>query len=149
MYLAVASRKLKLNVFPLPRNLFSELLQSPAWEVVTVHLDPTFGGPASGEPVAWYAAHVHRDHYAPFLCGLNYEYVFEHGAYRAMIYQMILRARDIGIRDIHLGMDADLEKARFGSTQHTHCIYLQARDHFNGQLLKEIVAEVGLKATSA
>lgn len=144
MYLDVSSRKLKLNVFPLPPQVVEALCDNPAWELVTVHLDPAAGGPADGHPVAWYAAHKHGEHYAPFLCGLDYDYVFAHGAYRAMIYQMLLRARELGMTDIHLGMDADLEKERFGSIRQTNSVYLQARDHFNGRILQEIVAEVGL-----
>lgn len=144
MYRAVSSRKLRLNVFPLPERLVAALCDSPAWELVTVHLDPAAGGPADGHPVAWYAAHMHAGHYAPFLCGLDYDYVFEHGAYRAMILQVVRRARELGMVEVHMGMDADLEKSRFGSERRTHCVYLRARDHFNGQLLQEIVAEVGL-----
>ncbi len=144
MYRAVSSRKLRLNVFPLPERLLHALCESPAWELVTVHLDPAAGGPADGAPVAWYAAHRHAGHYAPFLCGLDYNYVFDHGAYRAMILQVVRRAHELGMAEIHMGMDADLEKSRFGSVRHDNCVYLQARDHFNGQLLQEIVAEVGL-----
>ncbi|MCK6507280.1 bifunctional aminotransferase class I/II-fold pyridoxal phosphate-dependent enzyme/GNAT family N-acetyltransferase [Myxococcota bacterium] len=145
MYRAVSSRKLRLNVFPLPRHLLRALCDSPAWELVTVHLDPAAGGPADGRPVAWYAAHHHAGHYAPFLCGLDYDYVFEHGAYRAMIYQVVQRARQLGATEVHLGMDADLEKERFGSERRGNSVYLQARDHYNGALLQEIVAEVGLE----
>lgn len=144
MYRAVSSRKLRLNVFPLPRHLLPALCDNPAWELVTVHLDPAAGGPEDGAPVAWYAAHHHAGHYAPFLCGLDYDYVFEHGAYRAMIYQMVHRARQLGVTEVHLGMDADLEKERFGSERHANSVYVQARDHYNGALLQEIVAEVGL-----
>lgn len=144
MYREVSTRKLKLNVFPLPKRVIESICDNPAWELVTVHLDPAGGGPADGSPVAWYAAHCSGEHYAPFLCGLDYDYVYEHAAYRAMIYQMILRARAIGMRDVHLGMDADLEKERFGSVRTPNSVYMQARDHFNGRILQEIVAEVGL-----
>lgn len=145
MYRQVSSRKLRLNVYPLPERLIPALCDNPAWELVTVHLDPAAGGPADGQPVAWYAAHHHGGHYAPFLCGLDYDYVFEHGAYRSMIYEMVQRARELGVVDIHLGMDADLEKERFGSVRQGNSVYLQARDHFNSALLQEIVAEVGLE----
>jgi len=149
LYRNVADRKRKLNVFPLPANLLGQLQDSPAWEVVTVHLDREGGGPKDGRPVAFYAAHQHSDHYAPFLCGLDYRYVFEKGAYRGMVYQMIQRAKNLGIHRLHMGMDADLEKSRFGSWTRDNCLYIQVRDHFNGKMLREIVAEVGLESQSA
>lgn len=148
MYRAVAERKLRLNVFPLPRRLIPALVDSAAWELVTVHLAQGAGGPADGSPVAWYAAHREAEHYAPFLCGLNYEYVYEHGAYRGMIYQMIQRARTLGCTEVHLGMDADLEKSRFGSVVTPCSAYAQVRDHYNSRLLQEIVAEVGLRRSA-
>ncbi len=49
---------------------------------------------------------------------------------------------------VHLGMDADLEKARFGAEPHKNAVYVEARDHFNGQILREIVAEVGVAPTA-
>ena len=144
LYRNVADRKRKLNVFPLPASLMPRLQTSDAWELVAVYLSEEGGGPRDGKPVAFYAAHAHSGHYAPFLCGLDYRFVFQHGAYRNMIFEMIQRAQTIGIKQIHMGMDADQEKLRFGCTPMENCVYLQARDHFNGELLREIVAEVGL-----
>jgi len=148
LYRNVADRKYKLNVFPLPQSLFPMLLSNPSWEVVTIHLSPEVGGPPHGEPVAWYAAHHHDNHYAPFLCGLDYQYVFQHGAYRNMLYEMIHQAKSLNVARIHMGMDADLEKARFGSWTQKNCLYLQVREHFNSKLMREIVAEVGMKQVS-
>ena len=62
-----------------------------------------------------------------------------------MIFEMIQRAQATGVKRIHMGMDADQEKQRFGCQPMENCVYLQARDHFNGELLREIVAEVGLE----
>jgi hypothetical protein len=54
---------------------------------------------------------------------------------------------ELGMKTVHLGMTADMEKLRFGSeVQHT-CVYMQARDHFNGALLREIAAEASLAGT--
>lgn len=144
LYRNVADRKRKLNVFPLPATLMPKLQTSDAWELVAVYLSEEGGGPADGKPIAFYAAHRHTGHYAPFLCGLDYRFVFEHGAYRNMIFEMIQRAQATGVKRIHMGMDADQEKQRFGCRPMENCVYLQARDHFNGELLREIVAEVGL-----
>ena len=145
LYRNVADRKRKLNVFPLPETLMAKLQSSDAWELVAVYLSEEFGGPADGAPIAFYAAHRHAGHYAPFLCGLDYRFVFEHGAYRNMIFEMIQRAHADGFTRVHMGMDADQEKLRFGCRPIENCIYLQVADHFHGELLREVVAEVGLE----
>lgn len=144
LYRNVADRKQKLNVFPLPRNLVDALQDSPVWEIVAFHLDPDVGGPLDGRPVAWYAAHRFDGHYAPFLCGLDYRYVYTHGAYRNMLFWMVQRLQELGIRTMHLGMDADTEKSRLGTRLQRNAVYVQVRDHYNSGLLRDIVAEVGV-----
>ncbi|HVV81802.1 MAG TPA: bifunctional aminotransferase class I/II-fold pyridoxal phosphate-dependent enzyme/GNAT family N-acetyltransferase [Kofleriaceae bacterium] len=144
LYLGVAARKLQLNVFPLPARVLPAMLASPAWELVTLHLDPAAGGPADGRPVAFWAAHRHGETYAPFFCGLDYRHVGPHGAYRQLLLQTIRRARALGLHDVRLGMSADVEKARFGTTAAETCAYVQAHDHYQGALLREIIAEVGV-----
>jgi 7-keto-8-aminopelargonate synthetase-like enzyme len=143
LYRAVAARKVRVNVFPLPRNLVDGLASSPAWEIVTLRLRPESGGPDDGAPVGWYAAHRFGEHYAPFLCGLDDRYAVERGVYRQMLYQAVVRARELGARLVHLGVDAEAEKARFGAEPARRCFYVQARDHYNGAVMRDLVADVG------
>lgn len=146
LYRNVAERKLRLNTFPLPRSSIPGILRSPAWELVTLHLAPEAGGPEDDAPVAWVGAHHSGDHYMPLLCGLDYAHVYEHGAYRQLLYQIVLRAEELGIGTIHLGMDADYEKERFRTTRVKTSAFVHSRDDFVGARMREVVAEVGLKA---
>lgn len=148
LYRNVADRKLRLNTFPLPRDAIAALAGSPAWELVTLHLEPEAGGPADGAAVAWYAAHVCGGHYMPLICGLDYEHVYAHGAYRQLLYQIVLRAEELGVRCVHFGMDANYEKDRFRTTRVPTCAYVQTRDDFVGARMREVVAEVGLGAAT-
>jgi 7-keto-8-aminopelargonate synthetase-like enzyme len=151
LYRNVAEKKFALNVFPYPLALFEEMQASPAWEIVTLTLDPAHGGPADGRPVAWYAAHVHGGHYTPFLVGIDYAYVAgrAYGAYRQTGLAMVERAMDIGCTVVHKGMDADFEKSLLGTRQVKTCVYAQIRDHYQGEILREIVTEVGLASGAA
>ncbi|MBV9774119.1 MAG: GNAT family N-acetyltransferase, partial [Gemmatimonadetes bacterium] len=148
LYLQVASRRQRINVFTLPEGLVPALLASPAWEVVVLTLDAEAGGPEDGRPVAWYAAHRGGDDYAVFMCGVDYAYVAdrEYGAYRQLLLRMTRRARELGTRTLHWGMDADLEKGRFGAEAHPTSAYVLVRDHDHGEQLQEIVRSVGLTA---
>ncbi len=145
LYLNVARKSLRFNVFHLPLRLLAAMHESPAWELMTLRLDPAHGGPADGRPVAFYAGHKHDGHYGGFLCGVDYDYVYQHGAYRQMLFQMIRRASELGMKTVHLGMTANLEKLRFGAVSHGTCVYLQAREHFSGAVLREIAAEASLE----
>lgn len=144
LYRNVAGKNLRLNVFPLPEELLAALLRCPSWEIVTLRLDPAAGGPLDGRPVAFFAAYRHAHVYAGFFCGLDYRYVVDHGAYRQVLYQALQRAQETGATELRLGMGADLEKERFGSTPSARCVYVQARDDYGGVVLREVVAEAGL-----
>jgi hypothetical protein len=88
---------------------------------------------------------VHDGHYAAFLCGLDYDYVLSEGAYRQALFQMVRRARLLGMKVVHLGMDADVEKSRYGTTMASSVVYVQAREHHNAAVLRDIVAEVAVR----
>jgi len=141
LYRNVARKNLKINVFDLHPSFIDAILESQSWEVVTLSLAEA---PERG-PVAWYAAHVHGGHYAAFLCGLDYAFVLSHGAYRQTLLEMVRRARELGMTTVHLGMDADTEKARYGTTVVRNVMYAQAREAYQGAVLRELVASVGLQ----
>lgn len=148
LYANVARRKRKLNVFELPENMIEHMVSSPAWDVVSLRLRNSDDPREEGKLVAFFAAHVNGEHYAPFLCGLDYDYVHEHGAYRQALFQMIKQARLRGCRHVHLGMDADTEKRRYDTTIRKNCVYVHVRDHYNAHVLHEIVAGLGVGKSS-
>lgn len=141
LYENVAERGLRLNVFKLPPRVLPALLEGRAWELVTLRLRPEHGGPEDGRPVAFFAAHCADATYSGFLCGVDYRFVTEHGAYRQVLHQALLRARARNAARLRLGMGADVEKHRLGSRREGNCAYVQARDDFGGVVLREIAAE--------
>lgn len=146
MYQNLARRKFRINIFEFPENVIPEMLASPVWEIVTLHLKPEAGGPADGRPVAWFAGHMCNGHYGALVVGLDYDYVLEHGVYRQMIFQMIRQAKARDMRVLHLGMDADVEKSRYRTTIVKNCVYVHSRENYNAAVLRDIVAEVGAAA---
>jgi|GEM_PF-64840 len=146
LYQNVARTKLRFNAFELPRNMLHQLLESPAWEFGVLHLKDESGRLVEDRAVAFWGAHRHAEHYAMLFCGLDYRYVKLHGAYRQCTYQAILRAAQVGARTMHMGMDAEVEKKRFGARAHSTCLYVQAREDYNAAILQQIVAEVGIGA---
>jgi hypothetical protein len=129
LYMAVFSRSLEVNTFPLPRGIFSEMLRSPGWELMLLRLR------GRSEPVAFGAHFAGARHYAPMIVGLDYRFVRSHGAYRQALRQCLLRARALGSRMILLGMGAALEKRRFGAHAQQRVAFAQASDHYSAQVL--------------
>lgn len=148
LYADVAVRNRRMNMFELPQTLLENLVKNEAWEIGTLRLKREFGGPQEDVPVAFWAAHRHREHYAPLLCGLDYRFVESHRLYRQTLRQVIARARAVGAQVVHLGMDAELEKRRWGAKARTSAVFVQARAEYNGALLREIVSTVGLKVAA-
>ena len=142
LYRDVAAKGLRINTYPLPGNVVPALLASPAWEIVTM----TPEGSDDARPVAWFAAHHQDRHYAAFMCGVDYAYEpgSAVGPYRQMLLQIVRRARELGAHTVHMGMDAEAEKRRFGAVPHATCAYVLALDHDAGDRLHAITTAVGL-----
>ena len=134
LYAAVRERSLELNTFPLPRDIFRSMLDSPVWELVLLRLD--------GVVVAFGAHFAGARHYAPMIVGLDYAYVRSHHSYRQALRQAMLRARALGSRRVLLGMGAGLEKRRFGAHPQQRVAFAQASDHYNAQVLDALAADV-------
>jgi len=144
LYLNVARRKLRYNAFELPDDLVPHLLTSGAWELGVIHVEASDGGPADGAPVAFWAAHKSARDYAPLFCGLDYRYVASHDVYRRMYLWVLKRAVELGVGEVHLGMDAEVEKRRWGARAYSTCMYAQTRADYQGTLLRQIVEQVGV-----
>lgn len=142
LYERLASRKLRLNVFAFPDSLLPVLANNPAWELGVVRLRPEHGG--TGAPLAFWAAHKHGSDYAPLLCGLDERCLEEWPLYRVLLLSILRRARALGANMLHLGMDAELEKRRFGAATKKTCVYVRADEHESSAVLREVVADVAM-----
>lgn len=139
----VEGRKLRLNLFDLPLTLLPEMMRSSAWELGVMRLSAAAGG--SEQPVAFWAAHKYGQTYAPFLCGLDDDWR-EHDIYRSMLLHWIRRARTLSMQELRLGMDAEIEKRRFGARSCHTCMYVRTSDDYAGALLNNTVADVASSA---
>ena len=121
-------RKLRINLFRMPTSLIPEMLRSPAWELGVVRIRADAGGPQ--QPVAFWAAHKHGEIYAGFLFGLDDAWR-DRDIYRSMVLQCVRRARALSMRELRLGMDAEIEKRRFGARTERICMYVRTNDDYN------------------
>jgi 7-keto-8-aminopelargonate synthetase-like enzyme len=137
MYRAVHSRKLDLNVFPLPRRAIDAALESPGWEVVLLELPDRAAG-----PVAFGALNVTPERVATVFLGLDYDYVASHHSYQQLLLQALRAAQRRGARRVLYGMSAELQKARFGARPEKRWAYVQATETFNADVLAQLTEGV-------
>ena len=143
LYRQVKARKLRLNTFDLPSDIFRRFWETPGWELLTLQLSPEAGGPADGSEVAVAASCSNGPVFVGMVCGIDTQ-EREISVYRQMLWQVILRAKLQGHRYLELGMDAEVEKRRLGATPRPQCAYVQLTDHFGAELLGQVVQDVSL-----
>lgn len=78
------------------------------------------------------------NNYTLFAVGIDYDYVMDHGCYRQGMFQSILRGNQLGVDKVYLGMDASVEKRRFGVKVLPKNAYIQADDNFNFEMIGSI-----------
>ena len=139
LYRNVQARGLDLNVFPLPRGTFAAMLDFPGWELMLVHARDE--DPATRKPIAFMASFLGAEHCSPMVIGMDYRYLESHHVYRVVGLHLLRRARQLGKRRLCMGMGASLEKRRFGARAHSLCVYVQATDHYNLEVIAQLEAD--------
>lgn len=137
LYSNVKGKSLAINTYPLPRKYFENIARHPSWEIIQLKLKREY---ADNEAVAalGFCYRSAQNNYAIVLVGLDYDYVVSHGCYRQALYQSILRANELKCNVHYMGMDAAIEKQRFGVDVVSKSVYIQADDNFNLELIATV-----------
>jgi 7-keto-8-aminopelargonate synthetase-like enzyme len=139
LYSNVKGKSLNINTYELPRKYFENLASHPSWEVIELTLKSN-DSDRKEEPVVavGFCYKSLKNNYAIVLVGLDYNYVVSHGCYRQILYQSILRANELNCENHYMGMDAAIEKQRFGTDVISKSVYIQADDNFNLELISTV-----------
>lgn len=126
LYLAVKKNNLGLNTFSYPYSLFQHMRRSAQWEFIFVYLKDT-----DMRLVGVMFCYKNSNNiYTPAVVGMDYKFSREYNVYRQLLYQTILRARELGNTRIDFGLTAGFEKRKVGAKVLQKCAYLQTRDNF-------------------
>ncbi|GHN02185.1 hypothetical protein WSM22_36740 [Cytophagales bacterium WSM2-2] len=135
LYMNVKNKSYNINTYALPEKYFTKIIDDPNWEVIELRLKGE-GNTENGPIVAVGFCYVSsRNNYSIMAVGLDYEYVVSHGCYRQSLYQSVVRANALKCDKLYLGMDASVEKRKFGVAVVPKSVYLQANDNFNMELI--------------
>ncbi|SHM59691.1 aminotransferase class I/II-fold pyridoxal phosphate-dependent enzyme [Cryptosporangium aurantiacum] len=141
LYRNVHARNLELNVFPLPRRLFDEVLAESCWELALLRLTD---GP--DEPIAFALLYHGPEHVAPVFVGLDYTYVASHRSYQQTLWQTFRTGQRRGAKRLLLGMSADLQKSRFGARPRRRVVYLQPTEQYQADVLNQLTEAIAAQA---
>ncbi len=135
LYKNVKDKSFYINTFTIPVKFFQQIVTHPKWEVIELRLKSGDGADSTELPVAVNFCYRSGNNYSLYAVGLNYDYVVEQGAYRQGLYQTMMRAHQLNCDQLFLGMDAVVEKKRFGVSVFPVAAYVQASDNFNMELI--------------
>jgi predicted N-acyltransferase len=140
LYLNVKRDSYNLNTFTIPFKIFKNLVTSPNWDIFELKLKSV----DNPNPVAVVFCYLSSSkNYSPFMIGLDYDYVISHGCYRQGIFQSVLRASKLKCNRIYLGMDASVEKQKFGSVIVPKSVYVQMNDNYNMEFIESVYNKAG------
>ncbi|MDT0677032.1 aminotransferase class I/II-fold pyridoxal phosphate-dependent enzyme [Autumnicola musiva] len=126
LYLQVKENNLGLNTFRYPFPLFEHMVVSSQWEFIMIYLKET-EKPLVGVMFCYKNS---SNIYSPAIIGMDYEFSGEYNIYRQLLYQTIIRAKELGSSRIDFGLTAGFEKRKVGAMVLDKCAYIQARDNF-------------------
>jgi 7-keto-8-aminopelargonate synthetase-like enzyme len=141
LYLNLARKNLRINIFPLPKEILREHLQSGSWEFLVLYKK------GQALPVAFGAARKIDEEYRWLYCGVEYAGfdIKVISPYRQLMWQLIKHAGESGCKRVHLGMGSDQEKSRFDSERVPTYAFVRSENDFQSAKLQEFVEELAVR----
>lgn len=136
LYKNVKNKSLELNTFRLPYKLFRKIVTNPNWEIIALSLKGEYCTSNVEKTVAVGFCNKSTLTYSFVFVGLDYNYNFEHGCYRQLLFQVIKRAGILSCKNIDLGFTSLMEKRHFGAKPYQACAYMQVNDNFKMESLE-------------
>jgi 7-keto-8-aminopelargonate synthetase-like enzyme len=144
LYFNVKQKSFNINTFALPHKYFLNMIDHPNWEIIELRLKgDSFSADEVGKLVSvGFCYKSSKNNYSMVAVGLDYNYVYSHGCYRQALYQSVVRAHFLQCNRVYLGMDASIEKQRFGVSVIRKSVYIQANDNFNMELIGNVYSNM-------
>jgi 7-keto-8-aminopelargonate synthetase-like enzyme len=135
LYLNVKATNLGLNDFTLPNKLFQEIANEPNWEVIELYTKPSDDNNYTRKLIGVFFSYRTSTTYNPNIIGMDYTYLESHNLYKQIIFQVLLRSWQLGVKQINFGVTASQTKKKFGAKAIPQVAYIQTQDDFNRSVL--------------
>lgn len=131
LYSNIKKNKLKLNTFDLPKKIFKQLLIDNNWIILELKLKKEYQADAVDTPLSICFIHKSKNNISPIFLGLDYDYLGQYKPYRQNLFQVIKQGIKLDVDKIYLGMEASLEKSRFGASAFKKSAYIQTNESYD------------------
>ena len=131
LYKNVASQSFEINVFPYPKRFFRNIFKHSQWEVIEIYLK------AVEKPVGIALCYKTKNIYHFLITGINYNYQEQH-VYPQVLWQIIVRANQLKLKTVDLGLTASQNKRKFGAKPVSKVVYVQLKDSYNMSIINSI-----------
>lgn len=140
LYRNVCARNFHINIFPYPQKLFQLINEEENWEFIKLYLPKNATEEESekqlcGVGICYKTAPL----YNAILVGINYDYNEKFSIYKQMLYQVCLRAIELEMNQINMGLSADIEKKKLGAKQYEKIAYFEVTDSYNLEILENML----------
>lgn len=136
LYKNVAAKSLELNTFHLPEKLFKNVFTNPQWEIIEVRLNSV------EKPVGIALCYKTRTNYIFLVSGIDYNYL-EQDVYPQVLWQIVLRAKQLNLKAVNLGLTASQNKRKIGASSIHQASFVQIQDKLAISVINSI-ANTGL-----
>lgn len=138
LYHNVKRQSFNLNTFELPAKFFHNIMKYPGWETIEISFNDELDLKHHNDknPLAMvFCYNSGKNNFCPMVIGLDYAFNKQYNIYRQALYQMTKKARANRNKRIYIGMDASIEKQKFGAKPIPKSVYIQAEDNFSMELI--------------
>ena len=92
-------------------------------------------GSVCGQTVAVVFSHISGENYVPMIIGIDYTYNEDYKVYRQALYQVMMRAGQLGKKKALLGFSAPIEKRKVGAELSSTYAFMQIKDNYHAETL--------------
>ena len=142
LYNVANEKNLIANSFPFPDKVFREMVYDPNWEFVVIKVKHVFQLESTEDPIVVCFCHknIHKV-YSLMISAIDYDYVYQYSGYRAAMWAVVKRAKELGCRRLNFGTSATVEKKRVGARPYQRVGYFQANDNYALETMEETIAK--------
>ena len=139
LYEEVYEKSYDLNVFKLPFEYFEKMCASDEYDIIRLYLKaPEQETDNSKVLVGVMFSHINKEVYNAMIVGLNYKYVYAYNCYKQILFQTLLRAKELNCKKLDLAFTAELEKKKLGARPKEVFAYVQSTEHLKGSIMEFI-----------
>ena len=137
LYEQVFEKSYALNVFKLPLQYIKKICSSKEFDIVRLYLKNPETVQKTEDPilVGVMLSQVTNNDYNAMVVGLDYKYVYKYNCYKQILFQTLLRAKELNCNRLDLSFTAELVKKKLGARSVPTWAFVQSNEHVKEHML--------------